>query len=273
MSLFNLLLVRFIMGIPVGIVLLLFIYFIYPEPFIINSIVVIPEEYSFKTIIDGETITQYATKYAQHPSESLSILMILGTIFWVSLIYGAIQCFAKDMNKWNGNIFGILDTFTTIMDKLASNFKTTNIKTMSAKNIYDSVKTDKQVVTKNVKNDYLEKNKMPISINFNIDGRIIPLVVLTAIIAFGFMQNTTKENYEENDYDIGYEDGYEGEHRSAKGGIKYKAGYKDGEIDADCEHYRLRDDYSDWVNLKCYTRPYEPRYWQDRDLNHTLWRK
>ena len=160
MSLFNLLLVRFIMGIPVGIVLLLFIYFIYPEPFIINSIAMIPEEYSFKTIIDGETITQYATKYARHSSESLSILMILGTIFWVSLIYGAIQCFAKDMNKWNGNIFGILDTFTTIMDKLASNFKTTTVKTISTKNIMESEKnavlqnnanhTETQITEKNV---------------------------------------------------------------------------------------------------------------------------
>ena len=103
----------------------------------------------------------------------------------------------KNRSRWNGNIigfWGFINAFTKIMDALESNFKTTSIKTMSAKNIYDSVKTDKQVVTKNVKNDYLEKKKIPISINFNIDARIIPLVVLTAIIAFGFIQNTTKDN-------------------------------------------------------------------------------
>ena len=273
MSLFSLLLARTFMSIPVGIAFFLFIYFIFPEPFFITGNIVIPEKYSFTTTVDGETVTQYATRYVEHPSISKSIPDILATIFLVSFIYGSITCFRKDMKKYNGKVFGILDTFTTIMDQLASNCKTTSIKTMSTKNIDVSVKTDKQVITKNVKNNYLEKNKMPTSIKFNIDGRIIPWFVLTVVIAFGFMQNTTKENYEEYDYDVGYDDGYEGEHRSAKEGIEYKAGYKDGEIDADCEHYRLRDSYSDWVNLKCYTRPYEPRYWQDRDLNHTLWRK
>ena len=67
-------------------------------------------------------------------------------------------------------------------------------------------------------------------------------------------------------YDLGYDNAYEGE------GSKYNFsqnkcyawGYMDGNIDADCEYYRLKDNYNSWKSANCHTRPYEPKSWSDK---------
>ena len=70
-------------------------------------------------------------------------------------------------------------------------------------------------------------------------------------------------------YSEGYDAAYEGEasrHYDYYSPHKdcYEAGFRDGNLDADCEWYRLRDNYYYWKELGCNNRPYEPKSWSDR---------
>ena len=69
-------------------------------------------------------------------------------------------------------------------------------------------------------------------------------------------------------YSRGYDDAYEGE-RAKVGTYSpnrecYMSGFRDGNLDADCEWYRLRDNYTYWKRLGCNNRPYEPKSWSNR---------
>ena len=181
------------------------------------------------------------------------IVHLIGTIVIVTFWYVIFFVFV-----------GILKNIGRGMDYIAEN----NFN--NKKDKPNKIELDKEVTK--------SSEKMVIQINKNNTKTKVQILILTLIVVIGISQYESKIDKQiksskskitqclnDNDYDRGYEEAYEGEHQVYKGTFCYELGARDGDIDADCEHYRLRDDYSNWATLKCNMRPYEPRNWKDRE--------